>query len=115
MSINYRIKELREILGLSQAKFAKNISISNGYIAEIELGNRKINDRIIKLICAVYCVNESWLKTGEGNIFISSFQDQETEHAMRIFKRLSPKFQQYVLNQIENLLELQNALLNDGK
>ena len=37
MSINQRIKLLRQELNLSQAKFAKKISISNGYIAGIEL------------------------------------------------------------------------------
>jgi transcriptional regulator with XRE-family HTH domain len=59
MSINLRIKQIRKTLNLSQAKFAKEISISNGYIAGIELENRKVNDRIVKLICAMYGVNET--------------------------------------------------------
>ena len=67
MSINERIKELRHKLNLSQAKFAKAISISNGYIASIELGNRAVNDRIIKLICVTFNVQEEWLKTGNVN------------------------------------------------
>ena len=51
MSIHERIREIRQALGLSQAKFAKDISISSGYVAGLELGNRKVNDRMIKLIC----------------------------------------------------------------
>ena len=35
MSVNQRIKEIRQTLNLSQAKFAKALSMSNGYIAEI--------------------------------------------------------------------------------
>lgn len=50
MSIHERIREIRQALGLSQAKFAKDISISSGYVAGLELGNRKVNDRMIKLI-----------------------------------------------------------------
>ena len=107
MKINERIKQVRQELGLSQAKFAAGISISNGYIAGLELGNRNDNERIIKLICATYNVNEDWLKTGDGVMFNSSV-DPRTEHAAAIFQRLNPKFQKYALEQIEKLLELQS-------
>ena len=66
MTLNQRIKYIREMLGLSQAKFAIAISISNGYIAGLELGKRKVNDRIIKLICSEFNVNERWLRYEEG-------------------------------------------------
>lgn len=59
MSIHERIREIRQALGLSQAKFSKDISISSGYVAGLELGNRKVNDRMIKLICTQYNVNEA--------------------------------------------------------
>ena len=59
MSIHERISEIRQALGLSQAKFAKDISISSGYVAGLELGHRKVNDQLIKLICAQYNVNEA--------------------------------------------------------
>lgn len=52
MSIRERICEIRQALGLSQAKFAKDIFIFSGYVAGLELGHRKVNDRLIKLICA---------------------------------------------------------------
>jgi len=51
MSIHERICEIRQALGLSQAQFA--------YVAGLELGHRKVNDRLIKLICAQYNVNEA--------------------------------------------------------
>lgn len=59
MSIHERIREIRQALGLSQAKFAKDIFIFSGYVAGLELGHRKVNDRLIKLICAQYNVNEA--------------------------------------------------------
>lgn len=40
MSIHERIREIRQALGLSQAEFAKDISISSGYVVGLELGNR---------------------------------------------------------------------------
>lgn len=111
MTINERIKELRKHLNLSQAKFAKDISISNGYIAGIELGNRKVNDRIIKLICSAYGASEIWLKTGEGEMFTHE-PNAKLEQALSTFKELKPEFQDYVMQQIENLLELQKK--DDG-
>lgn len=107
MSVNQRIKQVRNVLGLSQAKFAKGISISNGYIAEIELENRKANDRIIKLISSVYGVSEHWLKSGEGEMFTNYPDDEIFKRVSSIFKELRPEFQEYVLQQIDKLLELQ--------
>ena len=48
MSINQRVKQVRQALKLSQAKFAKALAISNGYIAGIELEHNSVNDRLIK-------------------------------------------------------------------
>lgn len=106
MTTNQRIKELRMKLGLSQAKFAKAISISNGYIAGIELENRNVNDRLIKLISATFNVSEKWLKTGEGNMF-NEQSNQLSEITYSTFKELKPEYQEYVLKQIDQLLEIQ--------
>ena len=111
MTRNQRVKEVRLALGLSQAKFAKAIAISNGYIAGIEVGNNKVNDRLIKLISLTFQVSEEWLKDGEGNMFQAP-SDPLTlsplaEKALAKFKELKPEYQEYVLKQIDLLLEIQ--------
>lgn len=107
MTTNQRIKELRLKLGLSQAKFAKAISISNGYIAGLELGNRNVNDRLIKLICITFNVREEWLKNGSGNMF-NEEPNQLADLAYATFKELKPEYQEYVLKQIDQLLQIQS-------
>lgn len=107
MSIHERIREIRQALGLSQAKFAKDISISSGYVAGLELGHRKVNDRLIKLICAQYNVNEAWLRDGTGEMFRSA-SDHRLERIIALFQQLEPDFQDYVLEQTDRLLALQN-------
>ena len=107
MSIHERIREIRQSLGLSQAKFAKDISISSGYVAGLELGNRKVNDRMIKLICTQYNVNEAWLRDGTGEMFRSA-SDHRLERIIALFQQLEPDFQDYVLEQTDRLLALQN-------
>ena len=106
MSINQRIKQVRQALNLSQAKFAKAISISNGYIAGIELENRNVNDRLIKLICITFDVSENWLRTGEGNMFEKP-TNQLFELASTTFQELKPEYQEYILKQIDQLLAMQ--------
>ncbi len=108
MSINQRVKEVRAALGLSQAKFAKEISVSNGYIAGIELGKRGVNDRLVKLICAAFQVREEWLREGKGEMFQPA-PNALSQRMEGIFRELRPEFQAYVLDQIVRLLELQRA------
>ena len=108
MSPNQRIKQVRQALNLSQAKFAKAISISNGYIAGIELENRNVNDRLIKLICITFNVRENWLRTGEGDMFEEQ-PNQLSELASSTFKELKPEYQEYILKQIDQLLDVQRA------
>ena len=114
MSIHERIREIRQALGLSQAKFAKDISISSGYVAGLELGNWKVNDRMIKLICTQYNVNEAWLRDGTGEMFRST-SDSRLERIIALFHQLEPAFQDYVLEQTDRLLALQNRRAQEDR
>lgn len=107
MSINQRVREVRKTLGMSQAKFAKVLSMSNGYIAGIELEHNKVNDRIVKLMHFTFNVSEEWLKTGEGAMFEEE-PDPTMELASSTFRKLKPVYQEYILKQIDQLLEIQD-------
>jgi len=105
MSINERIRHLRTTLQMSQTEFAKAIFISNGYIAELEKANRNVNDRIIHLISLTFGVNEAWLKNGQGNMFFTT-PSEKLQRLTSLFNELPPKFQDYVMVQIEQLLAI---------
>ena len=105
-TVNRRIKQVRESLKLSQMKFSKVISLSSGYLAGVEVEKRKVNDRIIKLICASFKVNEKWLRNGEGDIFCQD-PDKEFTKLVALYKELSPQYQEYILKQVDLLLDIQ--------
>ena len=105
MTIAKRLKQLRKTLDMSQVEFAKAIYISNGYIAELECGHRKINDRIIHLISLTFGVSEKWLKSGVGEMFYRTSGDK-LQRMVSLFAELPPKFQDYVTQQIEQLLRV---------
>ena len=64
-----RLRELRKTLGLTQKKFAEPLNLTGNGIANYEQGARPLTDRSISDICRVYGVSESWLRTGEGQMF----------------------------------------------
>lgn len=63
-----RIKELRKSLGLNQTEFGEKLCIAQTTIAGYENGTRSPSDAIIKSICREFGVNETWLRTGAGDM-----------------------------------------------
>ncbi|MCL2793040.1 MAG: helix-turn-helix domain-containing protein [Spirochaetaceae bacterium] len=107
MTVNERIRELRCSLRLSQRAFAKAVYVSNGYLAGIELGNNEVKDRLIHLISTTFSANKHWLLTGEGCMF-NSTTEKKMERMTSLFNELYPEYQDFVLRQIDELIELQN-------
>jgi transcriptional regulator with XRE-family HTH domain len=105
-AIRDRIIEVRKVLGLTQKKFGDGINVSQSYFSNIELQERKINDRIITLICLVYGVSENWLRSGAGTMFDKDL-DSTVEGIIRNFKKLDGLLQDYVIKQLDLLVEYQ--------
>jgi transcriptional regulator with XRE-family HTH domain len=106
-SVNQRIKQIRQALRLSQVQFSRVISLSSGYLAGVEVEKRKVNERLIKLICSSFTVNEKWLKFGEGEMFDRN-PDENFTKLITLFKELDPKYQAYILKEIDLLLDIQD-------
>lgn len=70
MSIGLRVKEIRKEVGLNQEEFSKRINISRSNLSNIEIGRVISTDRVINDICSEFKINESWLRTGEGEKYI---------------------------------------------
>lgn len=64
-----RIKELRKKLGLNQTEFGAKIGLKQGTIAGYENCVRTPLEAVINSICREFNVNETWLRTGEGDMF----------------------------------------------
>ena len=108
ISVNERIKQLRSVLKISQKEFSKKIYIAQSTYGEIETGVRKVNDRILQLICSQFNVNKDWLKNGKGEMFGEEKPDIGLEHLNEIYKQLDKTLQKYLLEQTELLFKLNN-------
>lgn len=72
-----RIRELRKRLGLTQKEFADRLGIKPTAIANYEGGRNVPIDAVISLICREFGVNETWLRTGEGEMKPVTSRDEE--------------------------------------
>ena len=71
-TINLRIKKLRKALDLTQQAFADRLGMKQNTIATYEMGKTTPSKPTIKSISREFGVNETWLRTGEGEMFIKS-------------------------------------------
>ena len=78
-NVGQRIKQLRKMLGLTQKEFAEKIGKATISISKWEAGDRTPDESTLKLIAKEFNVNEQWLKTGEGEIFVSKLPEFANE------------------------------------
>ena len=78
-----RIKELRKSLGLNQTEFGNRIGVGQTTIAGYEIGSRVPSDAIIKSICREFAVNETWLRTGAGDMYRTVSREQALGEGIR--------------------------------
>ena len=74
-----RLKQLRKELGLTQQEFSDQIGIKRNTFSQYENGRNEPIDAVIKLICGKFNVNEDWLRTGEGEMFVQVSRADELQ------------------------------------
>ena len=75
--MNTRIKQLRKTLNLTMEEFGKRLGVTRTAISNIESGNRNVTEQMFKSVCREFNVNENWLRTGEGEMFVQRTLDEE--------------------------------------
>jgi transcriptional regulator with XRE-family HTH domain len=79
LNIGERIEILRKDLSMSRRVFGEKLGVSESVIVNIEYDRLKRPDQkesLYKLICKEFNVNEEWLRTGNGEMFIPLTRDQ---------------------------------------
>lgn len=78
LTIGERIRRLRKALDLTQQEFADRIGMKRNSIAQVETG-RNTSEQTIFSICREFNVSETWLRTGEGEMFVPSPEESIDE------------------------------------
>lgn len=63
---------IRKALKMTQIEFAKIVNSSNGHISDMEKDRKNITESTIELLKLKCNVNEDWLRTGFGEMFLKT-------------------------------------------
>ena len=78
-----RIKDVRKAAGLNQTDFGKRVGVSLSAVQKWESGENVVSDSVIILICREFGVNETWLRTGVGDMHRPRSREQELGELIR--------------------------------
>lgn len=121
MNIGERIRKLRKTLDLTQQKFGERIGVKGNTVAQYELGRNKPLDSVISLICREFDVNEKWIRTGSGEMFVKTPEEDSYSkaaasilkkddilamEALKLYFQMSPEAKEAVSNYILQLADM---------
>lgn len=122
--INLRIKSLLDTLKIKKTTFADKINVSQAFVSQLCSGASQPSDRTLADICREFNVSETWLRTGEGEMFIQLNEDKELlevladlqvdeENPVRdlliAYWRLNDEQKAAIKQMIKNLIDLQKG------
>lgn len=119
MPINDRLRELRlNGFKMNMERFGEILGISKSGVSEIESGRRNVTEQHIRLILNTSIdgkhVNEEWLRTGVGEMFISiDIEDEIAAMISKIPNEPLGSFKRRLLGTLASLSEDQWELLAD--
>ncbi|MCB7304572.1 helix-turn-helix transcriptional regulator [Bariatricus massiliensis] len=117
MTVNERIKFLREDLGMSQAEFAYTLGIGQTTVSYLEKTGSTVKEQHIRLICKVHHVNYFWLTEEKGEPYLSPpsiIMDEVAEKyeldnmdkaIIEEYVKLEPEARKVIKTLIENIMK----------
>lgn len=70
--MNNRLKAARKELRLTQREFGARVGVQDTAISKLEKGENGLTDQMVIAVCREYGINETWLRTGDGEMFVVS-------------------------------------------
>lgn len=109
LNIGERIEILRKDLSMSRRVFGERLGVSESVIVNIEYDRLKRPEQkesLYKLICKEFNVNEEWLRTGEGEMFVTLNRTQQiAQLTADLFKGEKDSFKERLLLALAKLDE----------
>ncbi len=103
--MNERIRELRKTLNLTMEKFGEKLGVKKNTVSQWENGINSITDQMFRSICREFSVNEEWLRTGEGDMFIIP-EDDTAALVSNLLEEPDDEFYQAVLELVRTYEQL---------
>lgn len=102
-----RVKKLRKELDYTLERFGKPLGVGKTAISKIEKGENNLTDQMLLSICREFNVNEKWLRTGEGEMFIKL--DKENQLMIWAATALKDESDSFKRRFVKMLMELDES------
>lgn len=107
-----RLKKTRVTLGIKQADFAKELTISQGHASDIENGRKSVSDRIVEIVVLKFGINEEWLRNGTGEMFVPKTRSETiAKFAGNLMKEEDSSFKRRLIEALAELDESEWEML----
>lgn len=110
-SFGERLSMLIEELELKKVVFAERIKVDQSYVTQLTNGRRNPSDRLIDAICREFSVNETWLRTGQGEMFVETAQEDKIRSFMGDVMHGSPDFRRHLMSVLARMTPEEWTLL----
>lgn len=111
--LSNRISQVIDTLGLKKTVFAEKLNVSQAFVSQMCSGVKQPSDRTIADICRTFDVNEEWLRTGEGEMFVQKTRDEELAAFFGDVLSGQPDFRRRFISVLSRLNEDEWKLLED--
>lgn len=107
-----RIAAIIKERGLTKSAFAKKINVSQPFVTQLTSGDSSPSGRTISDICREFDVSETWLRTGEGEMFVPLTRNQIiTDFAADLIREEDGDFKKRLIEALARLDEREGEVL----
>lgn len=102
--IGEQIKALRKFFCLNQTEFGAKIGLKGSSVSNYEVDRVSVPDAVILSICREYGCDDTWLRTGEGEMFRPrNHREQVVDYLSRLLRDPSADFQLRLIELISEI------------
>lgn len=110
--LNQRVKEIRKTNNLTMDKFGERLGVTKAAVSQWESGTNQISDQMVRSICREFDINEEWLRTGEGEMYLDNSREMELARLTKtLLSEESDSFKNRLISALARLNEEQWELL----
>ena len=112
--MNDRIALIRKDKRMTRASFGECLGVSGDVINNLERGRVEIKDHMILLICKAFDVNEKWLRTGEGDMYVPEDREKAlAKMTVDLFMEESDSFKSRFISMLAKMTDEEWLLLEN--
>ena len=106
-----RVRLVRKNAGLTTTEFAERIGVTNPAISILENNKSGLSNRMCRAICREFHINETWLRTGEGEMFTPQTRQDEISDFLGSLLEDQPDFRHRFVRALASMTIYEWALL----